>query len=66
MPLSDIKLSYSKIKTKIEAKNDIKYNKKTEKGWDFIKLYNKIILKKIFTQFYTRKTVQNLKLNILP
>ena len=66
MPLSDIKLSYSKIKMKIEAKNDIKYNKKTEKGWDFIKLYNKIILKKIFTQFYTRKTVQNLKLNILP
>ena len=66
MPLSDIKLSYSKIKTKIEAKNDIKYNKKTEKGWDFIKLHNKIILKKIFTQFYTRKTVQNLKLNILP
>ena len=66
MPLSDIKLSYSKIKIKFEAKNDIKYNKKTEKGWDFIKLYNKIILKKIFTQFYTRKTVQNLKLNILP
>ena len=66
MPLSDIKLSYWKTKIKIEAKNDIKYNKKTEKGWDFIKLYNKISLNKIFTQFYTRKTVQNLKLNILP
>ena len=66
MPLSDIKLSYSKIKINFEAKNNIKYNKKTEKGWDFIKLYNKIILKKIFTHFYTRKTVQNLKLDILP
>ena len=57
MPLSDIKPSYSKMKIKIEAKNDLKYNKKTEEGWDFIKLYNKIILKKIFTQFNTRKTV---------
>ena len=35
MSLSDIKPSYSKIKIKIEAKNDIKYNKKKWKRLRF-------------------------------
>ena len=35
MPLSDIKPSYSKIEIKIEAENDIKYNKKNLKRLRF-------------------------------